>query len=675
MVSETGLLRWIIGLPTIGVLFHVFVGPRLPRAVKFVGPGLVGAAFAVALAAARRLWALPPAAALHDHVWTWIVAGPFHADVALRLDALSEVMALVVTGIGFLIHVYSVGYMHGDRGFARYFAYLNLFITAMLILVLADNLVLLFVGWEGVGLCSYLLIGFWYEKKSASDAGKKAFIVNRIGDFGFILGILLAFVRFRTLDFQEIARSLSTFAPDTGFGTVSLIALLLFIGATGKSAQIPLYVWLPDAMEGPTPVSALIHAATMVTAGVYMIGRNAVLFGHAPQTLAVVAIIGVTTAFMAATIGLVQNDIKRVLAYSTVSQLGYMFLAMGVGAYAAGIFHLYTHAFFKALLFLGSGAVIHALAGEQDLRRMGGLRRDLPLTYWTFVIGALAISGVPLLSGFFSKDEILYRTYASGHTVLWIVGLLTSLLTAVYMFRLVFLAFHGERSEQAAVAQDARAHSAGHHEVGHLHDAPPAMAVVLVVLALGSVLAGYVGMPAALGGQNRLERFLAPSFGGEEARSARTDDRDARIDTRNAGASGPREQVHEEPGLEVALMVVSSVVAFAGIGLAVFFFLTNRPAADAVARRFAGVYRVLLNKYYVDEIYDATIVQPVRIVSEDGLWKGIDVRLIDGAVNGVGEAIGGLSEVLRRLQTGSVRAYAASLFLGVVLILSYYMWK
>ena len=371
-------------------------------------------------------------------------------------------MILVITGIGSLIHIYSTAYMHEERDpeFARYFSYLNLFAAFMLVLVLGSTFPVMFVGWEGVGLCSYLLIGFWFKKQSAADAGKKAFVVNRIGDFGFVLGVLLLFVRFGTIDFQEIARAAATLSPETTFGTVSLITLLLFVGATGKSAQIPLYVWLPDAMEGPTPVSALIHAATMVTAGVYMIGRNAVLFSHAPQTLAIVAVIGVATALMAGTIGLVQNDIKRVLAYSTVSQLGYMFLAMGVGAYAAGIFHLYTHAFFKALLFLGSGAVIHALAGEQDLRRMGGLKQDLPTTYWTFLIGALAISGVPLLSGFFSKDEILYNTFASGHVLLWAVGLLTSLLTAIYMFRLVFMAFHGERPEAPRAPQRRTAHDA-----------------------------------------------------------------------------------------------------------------------------------------------------------------------------------------------------------------------
>src|SRR5262249_47900353 len=457
---------------------------------------------------------------------------------------------------------------------------------------------------------------------------------------------------------QEIARAASALSPETTFGTMSTITLLLFVGAIGKSAQIPLYVWLPDAMEGPTPVSALIHAATMVTAGVYMIGRNAVLFGHAPQTLTIVGVIGTATALMAGTIGLVQNDIKRVLAYSTVSQLGYMFLAMGVGAYAAGIFHLYTHAFFKALLFLGSGAVIHALAGEQDLQRMGGLKDQLPITYWTFLIGAIAIAGVPGLSGFFSKDEILFRTYAGGHALLWIVGMLTSLLTAIYMFRLVFLAFHGERppSPAASARQAATAPlppSAPTHPAHptHLHDAPPAMAVALIVLAVGSVVAGYAGLPEALGGGDWFARFLEPSF-----------------------APQAHEEVAEH-GLELTLMLVSSLVAVAGIATAIYFFLKNRRAADRLAERFSGVHRVLLHKYYVDEIYDAVVVQPIRIVSESALWKVIDVRVIDGAVNGVGETVAGSAELLRRMQTGSVRAYAASVFFGVVLILGYYLWR
>jgi NADH-quinone oxidoreductase subunit L len=639
-------------LPFLGFLVNASFGRRLSKAAAgAVACAAIIGSFLVSAAAVWRLAALEPEArAIVQRVFTWISSGDFTVAFTLRVDPLSAVMILVVTGIGSLIHIYSTAYMHeeSDSEFARYFSYLNLFAAFMLVLVLGSNFLVMFVGWEGVGLCSYLLIGFWYQKKSASDAGKKAFIVNRIGDFGFVLGVLLVFVRFGTVDFQDIARTTAALAPETAFGTLSLITLLLFVGATGKSAQIPLFVWLPDAMEGPTPVSALIHAATMVTAGVYMIGRNAALFSHAPLTLTVVAVIGTATALMAGTIGLVQNDIKRVLAYSTVSQLGYMFLAMGVGAYASGIFHLYTHAFFKALLFLGSGAVIHALAGEQDLRRMGGLKDQLPVTYWTFLIGALAIAGVPLLSGFFSKDEILFHTFAGGHTILWIIGLLTSLLTAIYMFRLVFLAFHGERAASAHQAPGTLAPPV--HD--HVHDAPPAMAWPLIVLAIGSVVAGYVGLPHVLGGSDWFARFLEPSFSGAVIAEA-----------------------SEAAELEGTLMIVSTAVAIGGIGIAVYFFLKHRDAANAVAARFAGLYRLLLQKYYVDEIYDATIVQPIRIVSQEGLWKIVDVRAIDGTVNLVGRVVEGSSQELRRTQTGSVRAYAASLFLGVVLILGYYLWR
>jgi NADH-quinone oxidoreductase subunit L len=633
-------------LPLVGFLVNASFGRRISKGASgAVACAAMVGAFAVSVLAVSQLVALPAdSRALVSHAFTWITSGALTVGLTLRLDPLSAVMILVVSGIGSLIHIYSTAYMHEetDSEYARYFSYLNLFAAFMLVLVLGANFLVMFVGWEGVGLCSYLLIGFWYQKRSASDAGKKAFIVNRIGDFGFILGILLAFVRFGSVDFQEIARSAAALGPETTFGTMSLITLLLFVGATGKSAQIPLFVWLPDAMEGPTPVSALIHAATMVTAGVYMIGRNAVLFSHAPQTLSIVAVIGAATALMAGTIGLVQNDIKRVLAYSTVSQLGYMFLAMGVGAYGAGIFHLYTHAFFKALLFLGSGAVIHALHGEQDLRRMGGLRKDLPITYWTFVIGAMAIAGVPGLAGFFSKDEILSSVYFGGHQILWAIGLLTALLTAIYMFRLVFLAFHGERAEHPAPEHPAPEHPA---PSTHLHDAPPAMALALVVLAIGSVFAGYV----SLGG--RLEHFLEPSFAPQIVEHA------------------------VDGGMEMTLMVLASVTAIAGILIAVFYFLRSRTAADGIARTFAGVHRVLLNKYYVDEVYDATVVQPIHIVSKDALWKIVDVRVLDGAVNGVGETVGGLSEVLRRLQTGSVRAYAASIFFGAVMVLGYYLWR
>ena len=659
-------------LPFVGFLLNASLGRRLPKAVSGVAAvALMFASFGVAAIASIQLLRLAPDARVIESGWSfvWLPSGDLQVPFALRLDPLAMVMILVVTGVGALIHLYSIGYMHEERDgeYARYFSYLNLFAAFMLVLVLAANFLVMFVGWEGVGLCSYLLIGFWYQKKSAADAGKKAFVVNRVGDFGFMLGMLLLFSRFGTLDFHALARSVSAIAPETSFGTLSLAALLLFVGATGKSAQIPLYVWLPDAMEGPTPVSALIHAATMVTAGVYMIGRNAVLYSHAPGVLELVGIVGVATAVMSATIGLVQNDIKRVLAYSTVSQLGLMFVAMGVGAYAAGIFHLYTHAFFKALLFLGSGAVIHALAGEQDLRRMGGLRRDLPVTYWTFLIGALAISGVPLLSGFFSKDELLYRAFAGGHRWLWFFGSVASLLTACYMFRIVFLAFHGQRQ----AAQAAGAH--GPHDVapapgtagqpahgasGHLHDAPLSMAIPLVALAVGAVLAGYVGIPGALGGSNRIERFLHESFTVQAG----------------AGAEAGGGQEGDNAGLEGGLMLASTLVAGAGIYLAWLFFLRRRDLSGAAALRYRGLHRLLLKKYYVDEIYDAGIVQPIALLSEHGLWKGVDVGVIDGAVNGAAVTVRGASGMLRLLQSGSIRAYAAALLCGALLILGYVLW-
>jgi len=677
-------------LPFLGFLVNAATGRRLAKSQS--GAVACLAMFGAFLASGWAVWGLlrlrPDSRDLVQVVVPWIESGPLSLPFALRLDPLSAVMILVVTGIGFLIHVYSTAYMHDERAseYARYFSYLNLFAAFMLVLVLGASFPVMFVGWEGVGLCSYLLIGFWFTKKSASDAGKKAFIVNRVGDFGFLLGMFLVWSHFGSLDFREVARLAGQAPPEAGFGIVSLAALLLFVGATGKSAQIPLYVWLPDAMEGPTPVSALIHAATMVTAGVFMIGRTAVLFGHAPATLAVVAAIGVATALMAGTIGLVQNDIKRVLAYSTVSQLGLMFVAMGVGAFAAGIFHLYTHAFFKALLFLGSGAVIHALAGEQDIRRMGGLRRDLPVTYWTFLVGALAISGVPLLSGFFSKDEILWRAFSSGHTLVWGVAVVASLLTAIYMFRLVFLTFHGERrsaSHDLAVAGHGQTGGGGHGPASEGgHDAPPAMAIVLVLLAVGSVVAGYIGVPAVLGGSNRIEQFLAPSFAAPGI-EASGDHGANRAEAR--GEMAPGSEPTGEGGLaptgegghsaELGLMAFSSGIALAGIGIAAYFFLRRRGAADAVAARFAWLHRLLLNKYYVDEIYDAAIVQPITRTSERALWKAVDAGVIDGAVNGAGALINGAAATLRRLQTGSMRAYALSIFVGVVVILGYFVWR
>ena len=728
------MLALIPLFPFLGFLVNASVGRRLSKTLAGgLASAVMVAAFAVAVLQVMALAALPETSReISQTVFTWIQSGDFSLDLTFRLDPLSALMILVITGIGSLIHVYSTAYMHEetDADYARYFSYLNLFVFFMLLLVLGSNFLVMFVGWEGVGLCSYLLIGFYFVKKSAGDASKKAFIVNRVGDYAFVLGTLLAFVTFGSLDFQTIAAKATPMAAETAsFGVLSLITLLMFIGATGKSAQIPLYTWLPDAMEGPTPVSALIHAATMVTAGVYMIGRNAVLFEQAPITLGVVAAVGATTALFAGTIGLVQNDIKRVLAYSTVSQLGYMFLAMGVGAFGAGVFHLYTHAFFKACLFLGSGAVIHALHGEQDIRHMGGLRKHLPITFWTFLIASLAIAGVPFLAGFFSKDEILFETFAHGHTFLWVMGAVTSLLTATYMFRLVFLTFFGERREAPAAAghghgHDAHGHGGHDHDHGHAHgghahgaphDAPPAMALALIVLAVGSILAGYVGVPHALGGHNSLAEWLRPSFQAttkalaecnvpvtlpgapagmtlaecapgdavpavaSSAQTAGEQALPAAAQAEAGHAEAPAEGGHGEGGdqtaLELTLMGVSSLIALLGIGMAAYLWLMNPSVPASMAASFPGLHRLLLNKYYVDEIYDAAIVHPLQAASTQGLWKVADAKIIDGAVNLAGLVVAAASAVLRLFQTGSVRSYAASTFVGVVLILGYYLWR
>jgi len=681
------MLALIPLLPFAGFLINATMGRRLPKSVSGGLASLVMLlSFAVSAMSVWQLAAMAPDQRLITQaLYQWIASGDFTIDVTLLVDPLSAVMILVITGIGSLIHIYSTAYMHDetDSEFARYFSYLNLFASFMLVLVLGSSFPVLFVGWEGVGLCSYLLIGFWFKKKSAADAGKKAFVVNRIGDYAFLLGMFGLFAMFGTLEFRGVAEKVAGLPPEAGFGLLSIATLLLFVGATGKSAQIPLFVWLPDAMEGPTPVSALIHAATMVTAGVYMIGRNAVLFSHTPETMQIVAVIGAATALMAGTIGLVQNDIKRVLAYSTVSQLGLMFLAMGVGAFGAGIFHLFTHAFFKALLFLGSGAVIHALHGEQDVRNMGGLKKYLPVTYWTFVIGSLALAGVPGLAGFFSKDELLFETFKDGHQILWFVGAFASLLTAIYMGRLVFLTFHGSRRHDAPAPVSAHASAAhgahdahggghgGHGHDAHPHDAPPAMAFVLIVLAIGSVLAGYLGVPHGLGGHNELGAWLAPSFAAPITAGAAPVV--AEGPAGEAGAEGA--EGAEETSLELTLMGVSSALAIGGILIAGFIWISRRALAASIAARFAPIYTLLLHKYFVDEVYDASIVRPLETVSREGLWRTVDVGLIDGAVNGVGSIVDGSSTVLRRLQTGSVRTYAGSIFAGVVLVLGYYLWR
>lgn len=627
--------------PLIGFLLNGLLGKRFGKSfVSWVGPGSVGLSFALALKLFLDLLALPAdQRVIESTVFPWIISGDLQVNIAFLLDPLSAVMMLIVCGVGFLIHVYSIGYMHEDQGYARYFSYLNLFEFSMLVLVLANNFLLMFLGWEGVGLCSYLLIGFWFEKKSAADAGKKAFIVNRIGDFGFLLGMILIAITFGSLNYLEVFETAPVLL-EVGSGLAVAITLLLFTGAAGKSAQIPLYVWLPDAMEGPTPVSALIHAATMVTAGVYMVARCHVLYLLAPVSLATVAVIGAITAIFAASIGLVQNDIKRVLAYSTISQLGYMFLACGVGAFAAGIFHLMTHAFFKALLFLGAGAVIHALAGEQDLRKMGGLKNYLPVTFVTFLIATLAISGVPLFSGFFSKDEILWKAFSQGNPFLWLIGIITAGLTAFYMFRLFFLAFYGQPRFDS-------------HQT-HPHEAPRSMTVPLIILALLSALGGYIGLPEALAGKNIFEKFLAPVF--------------------EAGTHLETAVHAYSHSTEYTLMLVSIAVAFIGIVIAFRFYLKNPAVAEKIKTKFATTYQLLLNKYYVDELYDRIIVKPFINLALY-FWQFIDVQIVDGLANGSADFVAWCSKVFRKVQTGYIRNYALSLALGVVIILTYILTR
>ena len=636
---------WLIPLfPLIGTVINGLLGKKIGnKAVGFVGCAVVGASFLVSLSIFTQLLNLSPETRFFQKIiYTWIGSGDFNADIGFQIDPLSGIMILVVTGVGFLIHIYSVGYMHNEPGYFRYFAYLNLFTFSMLILVLANNFLLMFVGWEGVGLCSYLLIGFWFEKKSASDAGKKAFIVNRIGDFGFILGVMLIFSTFRSVEFREVFEKAGTDFT-AGDPTITLITILLFIGACGKSAQIPLYVWLPDAMEGPTPVSALIHAATMVTAGVYMVSRCNFLYILAPDSMMLVAIIGAATAIFAASIGLVQNDIKRVLAYSTVSQLGYMFLGCGVGAFTAGIFHLMTHAFFKALLFLGAGSVIHGMGGEQDIWKMGALRKHMPVTFFTFLAGTIAITGLPGFSGFFSKDEILWQAYSGhyGSPWLWLVGAVAAGFTSFYMFRLLFVTFFG-----GFRGSDEKLH--------HLHESPAVMTIPLIILAILSVVGGYVGVPHVFGGHNEIVSFLSPVLGGEQPSPA-------------AGHGGGE-------SLEFILMAVSVGIALIGLVTAYFLYIVKSELPQKISSRFKGIHRVLLNKYYIDEIYDTLFVNPIKNGSIF-LWESFDNRVIDGIVNGVASFFEGGSSVLRRLQTGVAQSYMLSILIGAVMILGYYLLR
>jgi len=588
-----------------------------------------------------------------EYVAHWIRSGSFSADFALYLDQLSLVMLLVVTGVGFLIHIYSVGYMWDDPSYYRFFAYLNLFMFFMLTLVLANNYLLMFIGWEGVGLASYLLIGFWFTKESAASAGKKAFLVNRIGDFGFLIGLFLIIQHFGSLDFTQVFTQVQPLAAETGgAGLATAIGILLMVGACGKSAQIPLYIWLPDAMEGPTPVSALIHAATMVTAGVYMVSRSHVIFERAPMALMVVAVIGTLTALFAATIGIAQTDIKKVLAYSTVSQLGYMFMACGVGAFSAGIFHLMTHAFFKGLLFLAAGSVIHAVGGEQDMRKMGGLRSYIPWTFLTMGIATLAIAGIPPFAGFWSKDEILWQAYSSDHGswVLWFIGVVTAFLTSFYMFRLLFMTFFGDY-RGARVDEHGQAHAAhGHDEHGHgqPHESPMVMLVPLMILAFLSTVGGLVGIG------NRFETFLAPVFGSGQVAEA-------------AGEAASR-------GTEFLLMAISVTVAVLGLILAYVLYISKPYLPQRIADSLHGFYTAVVNKYYVDEFYAKLFVRPLIDGSTSILWQGVDRQVIDDSVNNAADGARHVSDEVRHMQSGNLRSYAGWIAAGAAIVLAYMIW-
>jgi NADH-quinone oxidoreductase subunit L len=636
----------------------LFGGSLGKKVVSWVGPSVIGLSFLTSILIFLELIGRPPSERLFEKViFDWVVSGSFQTVIGYQIDPLSILMALVVTGVSFFIHIYSVGYMHDDPGYTRYFTYLNLFVFMMLNLILANNFLLMFVGWEGVGLCSYLLIGFWYEKDSAANAGKKAFVVNRVGDFGFILGIFLLFINFGTLDFTDIFGSLQKNPHLLDPTTVTIITILLFVGACGKSAQIPIYVWLPDAMEGPTPVSSLIHAATMVTAGVYMVARCNVLYSLAPISMAVVAVVGVATAIYTASIGFCQNDIKKVLAYSTISQLGYMFLGVGVGAFSAGIFHLMTHAFFKGLLFLGAGSVMHALSGELDMRKMGALRKKIPYTFWTFFIATLAIAGVPGLSGFFSKDEILWQAFSSshGHIFLWAVAAVAAGMTAFYMFRALFMTFFGESRVDEHVAH-------------HIHESPKIMTVPLMVLAVLSIIGGYIGVPHVLGGANHIHEFLAPVLGGgaEPAKAH------AGISIfSQAWASGGEAGGHSA-ALELIMMVVSVVIALIGIGIAYLFYVKNPALPKMLAERWKGLYKLVFNKYYVDELYEILFIDSLKNLGT-ALWKGFDDFVIDGLINGVAYLIGWISGGLRKIQTGLVQSYALSMIVGGIVLVVYYI--
>jgi NADH-quinone oxidoreductase subunit L len=643
---------WLIPtLPLAGAAINGFLGRKSSKtAVTTIALTFPGLAFALALKIA--LGFSSEAAPYVFNLAHWIrsgsvgLPGSFSSDFAFYLDQLSLVMLLVVTGVGFLIHIYAVGYMAEDPSYHRFFSYLNLFMFFMLTLILADNYLMMFVGWEGVGLASYLLIGFWFTKDSAASAGKKAFIVNRIGDFGFLIGLFLIIQHFGSLNFTDVFAKVEPLASETsGAGLLTAIGILLMVGACGKSAQIPLYVWLPDAMEGPTPVSALIHAATMVTAGVYMVARSHVIFERAPMALTVVAIIGTLTALFAATIGIAQTDIKKVLAYSTVSQLGYMFMACGAGAFSAGIFHLMTHAFFKGLLFLAAGSVIHAVGGEQDMRKMGGLRSYIPWTFLTMGIATLAIAGIPPLAGFWSKDEILWKAY-EANWVYWLIGVITAFITSFYMFRLLFMTFFGDyRGTQ--VDSHGHAHSAqGDHGHGEPHESPAVMLVPLMILAVLSLVGGLVGI------HNGFEHFLEPVFGHEFPNSV----------TEGSG------------GTELLLMGVSVLFAVAGLVLAYILYVSKPYLPEKIAASLGAFYDAVLNKYYVDEIFAKVFVKPLVDGSTRILWQGVDRRVIDDNVNNAADGARHVSDEVRHMQSGNVRSYAGWIASGAAVVIAYMIW-
>ncbi|HST23549.1 MAG TPA: NADH-quinone oxidoreductase subunit L [Blastocatellia bacterium] len=679
------MLAAIILAPLVGAAILGFFGKRM-------GERLIGiiACSTVAVSAILAFYVffhhrteLEEGKKIYEYLFTWIHVGSFRADFALLLDSLSGIYIVFITFVAFWIHVFATGYMRGEEGYWRFFAYLNLFMFSMLTLVLADNFLLMFVGWEGVGLCSYLLIGYYFTKNFASDAAKKAFVVNRIGDFGFAIGVMLLFLKSGSIFyFDDAGRGIHgafnwamtqmtdpLTASAIFAGGMTSIAVLLFVGATGKSAQIPLFVWLPDAMAGPTPVSALIHAATMVTAGVYMVARASSIYVHAPTAMFIVAVIGAATALFAATIGIAQSDIKKVLAYSTVSQLGYMFLACGVGAFSAGIFHVFTHAFFKALLFLGSGSVIIGMHHEQDMKRMGGLKKYMPVTFLTMCAGWLAISGFPFFSGFFSKDEILFRSFTaaglpdSWAKILWAVGAITALLTAIYMTRLMVLTFWGKERFKDAHHSDDHADDHGHHS-GPPRESPLSMTLPLIVLAIGAVFAGYLGVPEGLTGgkiPNYFERLLEPSIAHVPEHAA--PQTHGEIAAEPAPSHG---QVAEDHGLELTLTVVSVIIALAGMALGWVWF-NRKPLWQPP--------RLLEEKYHVDEVYDAAIIQPIKTGSTRVLWKFIDVGIIDGAVNGAGHLASLLGGAIRYLQSGLARGYVAVVVLGALLIIGYFVIK